>query len=162
MLFTLLLFGEKAYLQISLERKYFSNSSYSCNVTCEFWKSNYWVACPYYTLDACKISRRSKLINQMFKFQVFCSIKLCTKNKCINRIINNIQFEQNLTYMSRTYGTYNSTIRFSKFTFNKKIWKEFDGFGDFGEKSYLLSIIWTGTCPTACELGPLWNILWGI
>ena len=37
----------------------------------------------------------------------------------------------------------------------KKILKEFDGFGDFGEKSYLLSIIWTGTCPIACELGPL-------
>ena len=50
----------------------------------------------------------------MFKFQVFCSIKLCTKNKYI------IQFEQNLTYMSRTYETCNSTIRFSKFISNKK------------------------------------------
>ena len=37
----------------------------------------------------------------------------------------------------------------------KKVLKEFDGFGDFGEKSYLLSIIWTGTCPIACELGSL-------
>ena len=136
-------------------------------VTCEFWKSNNWIACPYYILDVCKISRRSKMnsyvINQMFKFQVFCSIKLCTKNKCIDQIINNIQFEQNLTNMSRIYGICNLTIRFLKFTSNKKkIWKEFDGFGDFGEKSYLLSIIWTGTCPIACELGLLWNILWGI
>ena len=56
----------------------------------------------------------------MFKFQVFCNIKLCKKKKCINRIINNIQFEQNLAYMSRTYGTCNSTIRFLKFTSNKK------------------------------------------
>ena len=32
----------------------------------------------------------SYIINQMFKFQVFYGIKLCTKNKCIVRIINNI------------------------------------------------------------------------
>ena len=61
-------------------------------------------------------NQRSTVMSSIkcLNFKFFCSIKLCTKNKYI------IQFEQNLTYMSKTYGTYNSIIRFLKFTSNKK------------------------------------------
>ena len=56
-----------------------------------------------YITQACKISRKSKIksyiINQMFKFQVFCSLKLFIKNKFMDWIINNIWLTQNLTYV---------------------------------------------------------------
>ena len=41
-------------------------------------------------------------INQTFKFQVFCNIKLCIKNKFMDQIVNNIQLAKNLTCVLRT------------------------------------------------------------
>ena len=47
-----------------------------------------------YILIFYKIFKKSKInsyvINQMFKFLSFYSIKLCTKDKFINKIVNNI------------------------------------------------------------------------
>ena len=79
-------------------------------------------------------------------FKFFCSIKLCTKNKYI------IQFEQNLTYMSRTYETYNSTIRFSKFTSNKKSIKRVWWVWRFWKKNliYYLIIYYLDRCLSQC------------
>ena len=36
------------------------------------------------------------------KISSFCDLKLCIKNKFIDQIVNNIQFEQNLICMLRT------------------------------------------------------------
>ena len=36
---------------------------------------------------------------------IFCNLKLCIKNKLIDQIVNNIQFERNLICMLRTQGT---------------------------------------------------------
>jgi len=43
------------------------------------------------------------------------------KNKFIDRIVNNIRFGQNLICLLRTQRKCNQTIRYSTFTFNKKI-----------------------------------------
>ena len=49
------------------------------------------------------------------------------KNKFIDRIVNNIQFEWNFICILRTKGTQNSTVRFLKFTPKKRdiqeVWK---------------------------------------
>ena len=50
------------------------------------------------------------------------------KNKFIDRIVNNIRFEQNLIYMLRTYGTWNLMVEFSKFTLKKEIYEKFEEF----------------------------------
>ena len=55
------------------------------------------------------------------KISNFYYLKLYIKNKFIDRMVNNIQFERNSIYVIRTKKTYNPTIRFSKFTFNKEI-----------------------------------------
>ena len=49
-----------------------------------------------------QVDQRS-IVNSSIKYlnSSFCDIKLYIKNKFINRIINNIQFDQNLTYMLR-------------------------------------------------------------
>ena len=63
----------------------------------------YYIFFLIYITQACKISRKSKInsyiIYQMFKFQVFCSLKLFIKNKFMDWIINNIWLTQNLTYV---------------------------------------------------------------
>ena len=95
-------------------------------------------------------NQRSTVMSSIkcLNFKFFCSIKLCTKNKYI------IQFEQNLTYMSRTYETCNSTIRFSKFTSNKKcikrvwwvwrFWREILSVIYYLDR-YLSHCLWIGT-----------------
>ena len=62
------------------------------------------------------------------KISNFYNLKLCIQNKFINRIVNNIQFEQNLICMLRAQGTWNLTVRFSKFTPKKEIYKKFEKF----------------------------------
>ena len=64
--------------------------------------------------------QNSYVINQILNFK-FLWYKIMHKNKFIDRIVNNIRFEQNLTCVLRTWRTCNPTIRFSKFTSNKKI-----------------------------------------
>ena len=51
----------------------------------------------------------------------FCDKKLCIKNNFIDRMVNNIRFERNLTRMLRAQRTRNLTVKFSKFIFNEKI-----------------------------------------
>ena len=38
------------------------------------------------------------------KISSFCDLKLCIKNKFIDQIVNNIQYERNLICMLRTEG----------------------------------------------------------
>ena len=54
-----------------------------------------------------KLKINSYLINKMFNIQV--------------QIVDNIWFKWNLTRVLKTERTHNSTIRFSKYTSNKKI-----------------------------------------
>ena len=53
-----------------------------------------------YMLYTCKISEKIKInnyvINELFKLQVFCNLKLCIKYNFIYHIVNNIQLAQNL------------------------------------------------------------------
>ena len=51
----------------------------------------------------------------------FYDIKLCIKNKFIDQIVNNIQFEWNLTNILRAWDIWKPTVRFSKFISHKNI-----------------------------------------
>ena len=57
-----------------------------------------------------------KIKNQLLCHQIivkissFYYLKLCIKNKFINRIVNNIWFKRNLICMLKTQGTWNSTV----------------------------------------------------
>ena len=46
--------------------------------------------------------QRKKKTGSFVKFSSFCDLKLCMKNKSIDRIVNNIQIERNLICMIRT------------------------------------------------------------
>ena len=60
------------------------------------------------------------------KILSFCNLKMYIKNKFIDQIVNNIQFKQNLICMLRAQGTWNSTVRFLKFTLKKEIYEKFE------------------------------------
>ena len=45
----------------------------------------------------------------------FCNLKLYTKYKLINHIVNNLRLIQNLTCVLRAKRIYNSMFRFSKY-----------------------------------------------
>ena len=62
------------------------------------------------------------------KISSFCNRKLCIRNKLIDRIVNNIQFERNLICMLKTQGTWNLIVIFSKFTKKEKkeIYEKFE------------------------------------
>ena len=62
------------------------------------------------------------------KISSFCNLKLCIQNKFIDHIVNKIWFERNLICMLRTKGTWNSMVRFSKFTLKKEINDKFEKF----------------------------------
>ena len=75
-----------------------------------------------------KIKNQSLCHQVNIKISSFYDLKLCIKNKFIDRIVNNIQFEQNLICMLGAKGTWNSTVRFSKFTPKKEIYEKFKEF----------------------------------
>ena len=58
-----------------------------------------------YILHACKILRKLKInnygINKFFLIASFCNLKLCTKYKLIDHIVNDIRLTQNLTCVLR-------------------------------------------------------------
>ena len=62
------------------------------------------------------------------KISSFCDLHLWIKYKFIDRTVNNIRFKWNLICILRTKGTWNSTIRFSKFTLENEIYKKFEKF----------------------------------
>ena len=59
------------------------------------------------------------------------------KNKLIDQIVNNIWFERNLICMLRTWETWNSTVRLSKFTPKKEIYEKF--------KEFFSKLVWRET-----------------
>ena len=78
------------------------------------------------------------------KISHFCDLKLYIKNKFIDWIVNNIWFKWNLICMLRPQGTWDSLIRFLKFTLKKEIYNKFENF--------LSKLIWRETL----------FILWGL
>ena len=57
---------------------------------------------PSYLQNFKKIKNQLLYHQTNIKFSSFCNLKLCIKNKFIDRIVNNIQFEQNLICILRT------------------------------------------------------------
>ena len=51
----------------------------------------------------------------------FYSLKSCIKDEFMNQMVNNIQLTWKLAWMLRTYRTYNSMVRFSKYEFYNKL-----------------------------------------
>ena len=66
-------------------------------IKCDFLKSKRWITCSYYIFHALQNFKKIKdqlLYHQTnVKISSFCDLKLCIKNKFINRIVNNIRFE---------------------------------------------------------------------
>ena len=72
-------------------------------IKCDFLKFNCWITYSYYIFHALQNFKKIKdqlLCHQInVKISNFCDLKLCIKNKFIDRIVNNIRFEQNLILM---------------------------------------------------------------
>ena len=99
-----------------------------------------------------------KIIDQLLchqtniKISNFYDLKLCIKNKFFNQLVNNIRFERNLICMLAKEETWNSNIRFSKFTLNLKIYKGFEGF--------LSKVVWRETLFCGRGAHWVWLIKW--
>ena len=93
----------KVSLQINLERNPI-NSSYIfiLNVNFENLIVKLYVLITFLILT--KFQKDHRLLYHQINVIIssFCDLKLYIKNKLIDQIVNNIQFEQNLIYMLRT------------------------------------------------------------
>ena len=71
-------------------------------IVCEFKQIYHWITFSSYILDPCKKNFKkinSYVINKIFKFQVFCNLKIYINNKFMGRNLNNIQFVKYLRYL---------------------------------------------------------------
>ena len=57
---------------------------------------------PLYLQNLKKLKNQLLCHQTNFKILSSCNLKLCIKNKFINRIVSNIQFKRNLTYILKT------------------------------------------------------------
>ena len=97
-------------------------ATYSYNFTqyifigCEFWQIQSWITFSSYILHACKIFRRPKINS----YVIVNSLKLCIKNKFMNRTINNIQLAWNYIYVLMMWDAEGSRSRTHLLLENKK------------------------------------------